>query len=396
MDDAAAIAAGLMSGFERRTGLNPARPDPQRYLWTDAFAVCNFLELFKRTDCQDYQHRATGLIEQVHWVLGRYRKDDARSGWISGLDEHIGARHPTAGGLRIGKPAKEREVGEPFDERREWDRDGQYFHYLTKWIHALCQMALVTGDSEYARWAVELAAAAFKAFVRRSDAGGVDGVYWKMSTDRSRPLVPAMGLHDALDGYITFHEAQHAAGKAQFSTGVTDLRPAIDSLSALCRHRDWTTDDPLGLGGLLFDACRLCQLTSAEPLEAADLLEDLANACYASLYAILDSRFLNRPNSQRLPFRELGLAIGLRTLPIIADLMNQDTMRSRIKPAFRRSVDLLLPYQWLSDNIIDAWLPHALQPDGSWNVHRDINDVMLATALIPRAFLSVGDTLSRR
>src|SRR4051812_16230685 len=99
MNDAPAIAARLMSGFEARTGLNPLLPDPQRYLWTDAFAVCNFLELFKRTGSQEYQHRAGGLIEQVHWVLGRYRKEDARSGWISGLDEHAGARHPTAGGL---------------------------------------------------------------------------------------------------------------------------------------------------------------------------------------------------------------------------------------------------------------------------------------------------------
>jgi hypothetical protein len=381
-----------MSGFERRTGLNPALPDPQRYLWTDAFAVCNLLDLFKRTGIQEYQRRARGLIEQVHWVLGRYRKDDARSGWISGLDEQTGARHPTAGGLRIGKPVKERESGEPFDERREWDRDGQYFHYLTKWIHALCQMAFITGDSENARSAVELAAAAFKAFVSRSEAGGVEGVYWKMSTDGSRPLVAAMGLHDALDGFITFHEAQHAATKMQIGAGAADLSPAIGSLSALCRHKDWATHDPLDLGGLLFDACRLCQLTSAEPVEAADLLEDLVNACHVSLYAILDKRFLNRSVSQRLPFREFGLAIGLRALPMIADLMIQDKMRSRIRPALRRSVDLLLPYQRLSRNIIDAWLPHAQQQDGSWNAHRDINDVMLATTLIPGMFLSVGDT----
>ena len=25
--------------------------------------------------------------------------------------------------------------GAPVDERLEWDRDGQYFHYLTKWMH---------------------------------------------------------------------------------------------------------------------------------------------------------------------------------------------------------------------------------------------------------------------
>jgi hypothetical protein len=43
-----------------------------------------------------------------------------------------GAAHPTRGGLRIGKKLPERRPGEAFQERLEWERDGQYFHYLTK------------------------------------------------------------------------------------------------------------------------------------------------------------------------------------------------------------------------------------------------------------------------
>lgn len=43
-----------------------------------------------------------------------------------------GKRHPTMGGLRIGKTLAERGPSEVFDENREWDRDGQYYHYLTK------------------------------------------------------------------------------------------------------------------------------------------------------------------------------------------------------------------------------------------------------------------------
>ena len=146
-------------------------------------------------------------------MLGRYRDDDVRSGWISGLDDQTGRRHPTTGGLKIGKPLKERDASEPIDGRQEWDRDGQYFHYLTKWIHALCEAAFVTGNSEYSRWAFELGEAAFRGFVRRTRSGEVVGVYWKMSTNLSRPLVVATGLHDALDGFITFREAQHAIGE---------------------------------------------------------------------------------------------------------------------------------------------------------------------------------------
>jgi hypothetical protein len=138
-DSPSAQAARLMAEFAMRTGLRPPARDHERYLWTDAFAVCNFLELFRRTHDEEYLRYATVLIDEVHQVLGRYRDDDMRSGWISGRDKETARLHPTAGGLRIGKPLKEREAGEPIDERLEWDRDGQYFHYLTKWMHALCQ-----------------------------------------------------------------------------------------------------------------------------------------------------------------------------------------------------------------------------------------------------------------
>ena len=143
-----ATVARLMAAFARRTGLSPALENPQRYLWTDAFAVCNFLELFERTGDQGYRVYATELIDQVHSVLGRFRRDEGRAGWISGLNDETGRNHPTAGGLRIGKPLKERGVDEVIDEQLEWDRDGQYFDYLTKWMHALCQAAFVMRSSE--------------------------------------------------------------------------------------------------------------------------------------------------------------------------------------------------------------------------------------------------------
>lgn len=100
-----------MLRFADQTGLSSSRP-PQRYLWTDAFAVCNLLGL-GRTDL------ALRLVEQVHHTLGRHPGDDRRSGWISGLEGEAAEAHPTAGGLRIGKPLPERRSGEPFDERLE-------------------------------------------------------------------------------------------------------------------------------------------------------------------------------------------------------------------------------------------------------------------------------------
>jgi hypothetical protein len=142
----------LMRGFAERTGLTSDRPK-QRYLWTDAFAVCNFLGLARLTGERSYTDRALQLVDQVHHVLGRYRADDPRTGWISGLGAREGESHPTRGGLRIGKKLPERRPGEPLDQRLEWDRDGQYFHYLTKWMHALDQVSTATRDPRFNVWA---------------------------------------------------------------------------------------------------------------------------------------------------------------------------------------------------------------------------------------------------
>jgi hypothetical protein len=370
-NDATAIAAQLMSAFASRTGLYPASENQQRYLWTDAFAVCNFLELFKRTGDDIHRRCATDLIDRVHHVLGRYRGDDDRQGWISGLDEQAARCHPTKKGLRIGKPLRERRLGEPIDERLEWDRDGQYFHYLTKWMHALCRAASVTGVSAYIEQALELAEAAFNGFVQRSASGDVVGIYWKMSTDLSRPLTFAMGVHDALDGFITFQEVQHASSKMRPKTAVTDLTAAIEALSKLCRNRDWVTNDPLGIGGLLFDARRLSLLIDGHADQ--ELLEQLIDASEKGLHAFLASQPLMHAASQRLAFRELGLAIGLKAVPMIVDHTDR-TIRQ---------------YRYLTDKIVNAWLPLAHSPNELWQAHRDINEVMLATALTPQTFLSV-------
>jgi hypothetical protein len=374
-DSATARAAQLMSGFAKRTGLHPASQTERRYLWTDAFAVCNFIELFARTGEELYRRCAKDLIDQVHHVLGCYRADDHRHGWISGLDEEAAKSHPTIGGLRIGKALQERRAGEPIDERSEWDRDGQYFHYLTKWMHALCRAALFSGHSAHAEEALELGQAAFRGFACKSASGKVVGIYWKMSIDLSRPLTFGMGLHDALDGFLTFREVQYVLSKMQTKTSAGDLTAAITSISNLCRSRDWSTNDPLGIGGLLFDACRLSQL----PLQHGDddLLAEITNAYESGVRAFVRSQLLMRPLSQRLAFRELGLAIGLKAMPTVLV-----TKRSNLRS-----------YHSLAEEIIGAWLPCAQTPDEDWRAHEDINGVMLATALIPDTFLSVGESV---
>ena len=201
----------VMIEFANLTGLEPVSPHPIRYLWTDTFAACNFLELYRITEERTHLDLAVRLVHQVHHALGRHRDDDARKGWISGLSEMEGELHPTAGGLRIGKRLRERNAGEPMNEYLEWERDGQYFHYLSKWMHALNRVGRVTADPAYHVWAVELAQTANSAFCYQPSSGGGKRMYWKMSIDLSYPLVMSMGQHDPLDGYVTYNKLRATA-----------------------------------------------------------------------------------------------------------------------------------------------------------------------------------------
>ena len=300
----------IMLDYAALTGLSPLGKTPRRYLWTDAFALCNLLELFRQTNDEGWRDLALQLVDQVHHILGRHRSDDPRSGWISGLDEAEGELHPTRGGLRIGKRLNERSPGEPPNERLEWEQDGQYYHYLTKWMHALNRVSRVTGVPVYAAWAVELAQSAHAAFTYTPSRGGPRRMYWKMSIDLTRPLVPSMGQHDPLDGYVTFSELQASVGQfglpPQFG-----LEAEIANLAAICRGRDWATDDPLGIGGLLSDAWRIAQLTELGLFRDMLLLESVIDGALAGLAVFAEGSPLSIPAGYRLPFRELDVGMAL-------------------------------------------------------------------------------------
>ena len=87
-DQAVDDATALMARFAERTGLMSSRT-PHRYLWTDAFAVCNFLSLARLTGLTTYRELALALIDQVHQVLGRFRADDVRTGSTGGRDRWL-------------------------------------------------------------------------------------------------------------------------------------------------------------------------------------------------------------------------------------------------------------------------------------------------------------------
>jgi hypothetical protein len=381
-DDRTQETMALMAAFAERTGLVSKAPQ-RRYLWTDAFAVCNFLALAHATGQQHYRDLALELIDRVHHTLGRHRSDDPRRGWISGLEGPAGENHPTRGGLRIGKELPERGPDEALDERLEWDRDGQYFHYLTRWMHALDQTSRATGQARFNLWARELADTAFQAFTYQPfGAAGPRRMYWKMSIDLSRPLVSSMGQHDPLDGYITALQLRSTAGMLPDSPVEPELTDTISDFASMLRRAEWATADPLGIGGLLVDAWRMAQLTSQGERPDDALLQRLLGAATVGLQHFARSSELQLPASQRLAFRELGLAIGLEAAQRL-------WQADRLSAGSRTRLEVLNRYQPLGKEILSFWRDPEHRQGAVWSEHRDINEVMLATGLLPDGYLDL-------
>lgn len=376
LDSSTALSQSLMNSFAERTGLISGQE--RRYLWTDAFAVCNFIGLGRATGDSRYDELGLRLVNSVHHVLGRHRMDEEKSGWISGLAEAEGEAHPTVGGLRIGKPLAERAPGQPLDPDLEWDRDGQYFHYVTKWMHALARIARERNDPAFLVWAIELADTAHRRFTYGR--GTQKRMYWKMSIDLVRPLVPSMGQHDPLDGFLTCLDLQTTAARWNGAVRGPDLSNALADFAGMIEPARLATSDPLGIGGLLVDASRLAELvrTDADGAEAR-LLEALLVAAFHGLRHFSGVTDLASPANRRLAFRELGLAIGFAALASID--------RRALTVEARALAAQLDGFANLRRDIETFWLIPENRNVRSWIDHADINDVMLATSLSPDGFL---------
>jgi hypothetical protein len=375
----------VMAGFAERTGLDPQDETPKRYLWTDAFAVCNYLGLLWRTGDEVFRTLALRLVDQVHEILGRYREDDDRAGWISGLAEAEGRLHPTRGGLRIGKQLPERGPGDPSDDRLEWNRDGQYYHYLTKWMHALDRVARVTGESVYLARAIEMAGAVHTGFTYARSRDGRKGMHWKMSTDLSRPLVARMGGLDPLEGWLTYLELEiHAFSRVP---GTFHLSAEIADMAEMSGGLPLATEDPLTIGELLSAGCRVARVAMGGSRVAADIPSRILSAGFDGLAAFLNRDPLRRPASRRLPFRELGLSIGIHAVERLNQWMEKNQDARPDPDVLKEKTERLLSYGHLAEAIERFWMDEGNKETAAWRDHLDINSVMLATSLCPDGYL---------
>ena len=298
----------LLHNFAERTGISGNKQHQEiRYLWTDAFAVQAFFGLSHVLEDDSFRRKALELIDLVHEKLGRFHPKDDRKGWISGLPENQGKEHPTKGGLRIGKKLLERETSEAYNEQLEWERDGQYFHYLSRWFVSLLIAEQETGDTEFSRYATELLKAGGKFMTPEN---GRPRMYWKMSTDLSRPLVTSMGAQDPMEGLICAKSIE-AIDCGKFE----EIQKEANLFEQMCAARDWTTSDALGIGGLLLNTLRTAELARKniqlpESVNPQKLMEQ-------SLYSLQAYALTQRPGqsaNRRLAFRECGLSLGVRAL----------------------------------------------------------------------------------
>ena len=377
-----------MDDFAGRTEISEKNSRGSRYLWTDAFAVFNYFELYRQTNKGSYLNLALMLIDQVHDVLGKHRNDDIRNGWISGLDNHRGRLHPVICGLRIGKSMTERKSSQVIDEEKEWDRDGQYFHYLVKWMLVLECTFRITNESKYHMWAVELAKTAYEKFTYVNLTDGSRRMYWKMSIDLTYPLVESMGQHDPLEGLITYLQLQARLSDSSKTTNVFNLDSEIEDLFEMCRGISFASSDTLGVGGLLVNICTLMHLMVENNYEDYEslLLQILEDAEFGLGY-VTSSGALQQPAIYRLAFRELGLSIGLHALESVKNLVENKLENFGHKTKIKQKVDQLFTYKLLAGKIEKYWLLKDNQRVNTWVDHYNINSVMLATSLAPRTFL---------
>lgn len=234
---------------------------------------------------------------------------------------------------------------------------------------------------------MELAKTAHDSFTYVPSSGGQKRMYWKMSIDLSYQLVPSMGHHDPLDGFITYNQLQATAPENSEKSVWPDLRAEIADMASICEGKSWATDDPLGLGGLLCDACRVAQLIINENFEQTDLLEILLDSSLLGLESYSRNNPLKLPARFRLAFRELGLSIGLRAVNKLQGLIEENPDLFNKKHPLHSRIETVMRYAPLIKVIESFWLEATNREANSWIAHRDINSVMLATSLAPDGYL---------
>lgn len=106
----------------------------------------------------------------------------------------------------------------------------------------------------------------------------------------------------------------------------------------------------------------------------------------------LGGSFLDIPPRYRLAFRELGLSIGMKGLARFARGVDEhaELYDREFLEWLQQRLEGLTWHLPLTAKIEHFWLEERGKGTEHWKEHRDINDVMLATSLVPDQFLRAG------
>ena len=99
---------------------------------------------------------------------------------------------------------------------------------------------------------------------------------------------------------------------------------------------------------------------------------------------------LNLPAEYRLAFRELGLAIGLLTIDRMQKIITQRPDNFSNADQLRSMLTSLFRFNPVLEFIRDFWLEPGHRSVNSWLEHADINNIMLATCLVPDSYLKLS------
>lgn len=195
-----------------------------------------------------------------------------------------------------------------------------------------------------------------------------------------------MGQHDPLDGFVTYQELQLAV-KYDPEVAQPVLTKEIEEMIDLGRDLPLTTADPLGIGGLLFDAYRIVRLTTRGVPVPPSLLERVIGSALIGLEFVASDGSLERPAFHRLAFRELGLSIGLAGIGLISRGIEENPHRFARAGPLSLPVPALKEYTPLREAIEGFWLEERNRESATWTEHQEINTVMLAASLALAGFL---------
>ncbi|KAI5803492.1 hypothetical protein DFH27DRAFT_652645 [Peziza echinospora] len=345
-----------------------------RYLWTDSFAILDFVTLayLSKYDNDQQQPSPSPLYLSLATRLLTYTTSILST-------THSGPPYTPLpnGGLRIGKPTAHGP-----------DQDGQYYHYLLVYLFTLNRLSLATSHTSHNTRALHLAKHIHKHFTAHTSFPDRPHITWKLDETLSYPLSGGReGNVDPIMAYSVFRLLQSTGAAAEKEN--VHLAPEIAVYESIVKRKvehGWTSSDMLDIGMTLWSCHWFC---GEEGEEWADMLCETAAECAETILNIK----LKKPSlsSPSLAFRDYGACLGLKCYA--STLVSSNPAKAR-------------KLQALAEEILESWERRGKEKGGRHRGHKggvlDIDDddedeeevwlkpiteVMHCAALVPGAFM---------